>query len=70
MADNETTTTITARLPAALLEAIQGLVEDGWFRDLDDVLLEALRRYLDARPPELLERFARQDVDWGLHGRD
>jgi Arc/MetJ-type ribon-helix-helix transcriptional regulator len=64
------TTNIKAQLPAALLESMQALVEDGWFRDLDDVLVEALRRYLDARPPELLERFARQDVDWGLHGRD
>jgi Arc/MetJ-type ribon-helix-helix transcriptional regulator len=64
------TTNIQAQLPAALLESMQALVEDGWFRDLDDVLVEALRRYLDARPPELLERFARQDVDWGLHGRD
>jgi Arc/MetJ-type ribon-helix-helix transcriptional regulator len=64
------TTNIQAQLPAALLESMQALVEDGWFRDLDDVLVEALRRYLDARPPDLLERFARQDVDWGLHGRD
>ncbi len=63
-------TTVQARIPTRLLEEMQALVEAGWFRDLDDLLLEAVRRYLDARRPELMERFLRQDVEWGLNGRD
>lgn len=63
-------TTLQVRLPARLLAEMQALVRDGTFRDLDDLLLEALRHYLDARPPELTERFMRQDVLWGLHGED
>ena len=35
-----------------------------------DLLHHYPRDYLDARRPELMERFARQDVEWGLHGRD
>ena len=64
------TTTVQVRLPSRLLEDMQALVRDGSFRDLDDLFLEALRRYLDARPPELSERFMRQDAQWGLHGDD
>ncbi len=63
-------TTIQAQIPTRLLEDMQGLVQAGWFRDLDDLLVEAARRYLDARRPELLERFVRQDAQWGLHGDD
>jgi hypothetical protein len=28
----------------------------------------ALRKSLNSHRPELLERFIREDVDWGLHG--
>ncbi len=42
-------------------------LEAGWFRDINDLFLEALRRYLDSHRPELI---IRQDVKWGLHGRD
>jgi Arc/MetJ-type ribon-helix-helix transcriptional regulator len=63
-------TTVQAHLPPRLLEEMQALVADGWYRDLDDLLVDALRRYLDARRPELMERFFRQDVEWGLRGED
>jgi hypothetical protein len=63
-------TTIQAQLPTRLVSEMQSLVRDGWYRDLDDLLTDALRRYLDARRPELMERFIRQDVEWGLHGED
>ncbi len=69
MATHEVST-VQAQIPTRLLEEMQALVRDGWFRDLDDLLLSALRRYLDAHRPELMERFVRQDVEWGLHGRD
>ena len=63
-------TTIQAQLPARLVSEMQTLVRDGWYRDVDDLLTDALRRYLDARRPELMERFVRQDVEWGLRGED
>ncbi len=62
--------TVQAQIPTRLLEEMEALVRDGWFRDLDDLVLDALRRFLEAHRPELMERFVRQDVEWGLHGRD
>jgi hypothetical protein len=63
-------TLVEAHLPTRLLEEARTLVREGWYRDLDDLLVDALRCYVDARRPELLERFYRQDVEWGLHGED
>jgi Arc/MetJ-type ribon-helix-helix transcriptional regulator len=61
---------VEARFSARLLDEAKALVKDGWFEDLDSVLQEALRRYLDAHRSELLDRFVREDVAWGLGGKD
>jgi len=62
--------TIQADVPVRLLTEMQMLVEAGWFRDLDDLMLDALRRFVESHPVELMERFIREDVKWGLHGED
>lgn len=62
--------TIQMTLPPRLYEQVRALVDDGWYRDEDDIVVEALRRFLDAHRPELMERFIREDVAWGLHGKD
>ena len=46
------------------------LVKQGWFRDEQDIFYEAIRRYLDSHRPDLMEKFIRDDVEWGLHGND
>ncbi len=62
--------TIQLILPSRLYQQIRGLVAEGWFRDESDVLFEALRRFLDVHRPELMERFIREDVEWGLRGEE
>ena len=62
--------TIQTDVPVRLLTEMQMLVEAGWFRDLDDLMLDALRRFVESHPAELMERFMREDVKWGLHGED
>jgi Arc/MetJ-type ribon-helix-helix transcriptional regulator len=64
------TTTVRAQVPAGLLLQVESLVEDGWFEDVNDVIVDALRRYLEARRPELMELYIWQDVEWGLHGEN
>ena len=63
-------TRIETQLPAALVAEMEALVAAGWFRDRDTLLADALRRYLESHRPQLLERFAREDVEWGLRGRE
>ncbi len=60
--------TIQAELPERLYQEIQALVQGGRFPDEGELLREALRRYLDAHRPDLMEDFIRSDVEWGLSG--
>jgi hypothetical protein len=62
------TATVQTDVPVRLLTEMQTLVEVGWFRDPDELMLDALRRFVESHRAELLERFIRDDVDWGLGG--
>ncbi|MGB5635550.1 MAG: hypothetical protein WBM86_22610 [Waterburya sp.] len=62
------TAPIQTEVPISLINQAQKLVDAGWFRDLDEIVLDALRRFLDSHREELMEDFIRQDVEWGLTG--
>ncbi len=59
---------ITFSIPDQLYKQMETLLRDGWFRDCEEILNLALRKFLNSHRPELLERFFREDVAWGLHG--
>ena len=61
---------IQAELPAALAAQAQTFVAAGCATDLDDLLAEALRRFLESHASELTDTFMKEDVQWGLHGDD
>ena len=61
--------TIQVDLPVRLHEQMRVLVEEGWFQDESGLLVEALRRFLETHRSELMERFIREDTEWGLRGR-
>jgi hypothetical protein len=46
--------TVQTEIPDKLYKEAESLVREGWFRD----------------EGELLEKFIRDDVEWGLHGND
>jgi len=60
--------TIQMEVPEQLYEKAMGLVREGWFRDEKDIFSEAIRRFIESHQPELLEKFVRDDVKWGLYG--
>ena len=62
--------TIQTEVPEQLYRKAQLLVREGWFRDEQNIFSEAIRRFLDAHQPELIDKFVRQDVEWGLRGKD
>lgn len=64
------TTRLQTEIPTELLKEAQQLVEAGWFRSLDEVMLAALRRFVESHRADLMETFIRQDVEWGLEGHD
>ncbi len=60
---------IEAELPAALAAQARAFVAEGCANDLDDLLAEALRRFLESHASELTEAFMKEDAQWGLHWR-
>jgi len=62
--------TIQTQLPEQIYKKALDLVNQGWFRDEQDIFSEAIRRYLDSHRPDLMEKFIRDDIEWGLHGND
>ena len=65
-----TTTAMAVHLPPRLVEQMDTAVQAGWFSDLDTLIVEALRRYLETHQLESQEHFLRQNVDWACKGRD
>ena len=65
-----TTITLETRLPAKLHQEVERLVDIGWYNDTNDVLLDALRRFLNTHRVDALERHVHEDVEWGLYGRE
>ena len=70
MALDAEATLVQAKVPARLLAEAQTLVEGGWFASVDQLMLDALRRFLESHPAEMMEQFVREDIEWGLHGKD
>ena len=62
--------TIQTEVPEQLYKKALNLVKEGWFRDEKDIFNDAIRRYLETHQPDVMEKFIRDDVEWGLHGRD
>lgn len=60
--------TTTIKLPSRLAEQVNLHVQQGWFNDLNSLVVEALRRYLETHNGEFIERFVSEDVEWGLKG--
>lgn len=63
-------TSIQAHIPDELARQAQALVKRGWMGNLDELIAESLRRYLESHQEALTEGFIREDVAWGLKGGD
>jgi hypothetical protein len=62
--------TIHAEVPDQLWQQAQSLVQQGWANNLEEVINEALCRYLESHQDVLNDAFIQEDVEWGLHGDD
>lgn len=61
---------IKVNCPDDLAAELERLVAEGWEDSAEDAIVEAIRRYLRVRRPEVLEKHLKADIAWGLHGRD
>jgi Arc/MetJ-type ribon-helix-helix transcriptional regulator len=59
---------LQTEIPLALLVQVEDWVNQGCFRSIDDVILDALRQYLESSRTDLMVAFVRQDNERGLTG--
>jgi hypothetical protein len=65
-----TKTTIQAELPPELTARALASVQEGWASDFNELLADALRRFLEWHSARLTESMVMSVVQWGLHGHD
>lgn len=63
-------TIIQAELPPELTARALSFVQDGWALDMNELLAEALRRFLESHSTQVTESMVMSDVKWGLYGND
>ena len=63
-------TIIQAEIPEQLCQQAELLVQQGWASNVQEIINDALRRYLESHQESLTEAFIQEDVEWGLHGND
>ena len=68
--DTERTVIVEAVLPTRLVAQMKLLVDQGWFPGIDELIADAVRRFLETHSPERIEHSIWQDVEWGLYGTD
>jgi len=63
-------TTIKTEISDQLWQHAQSMVEKGWVHNMDELITESIRRYLESHQDAISERFIREDIEWGLHGQE
>ncbi len=61
---------IKTKIPDQLWQQAQSMVEQGRINNMDSLITESIRRYIESHQQTTNEDFIREDVDWGLHGKD
>lgn len=46
------------------------MIKEGLINNMDSLIVESMRRYIESHQPTTREDFIREDIDWGLHGKD
>ena len=67
---NVMTTIIHAEIPEQLAKRAQQMVDQGWATNIESIIAESLRRYLESHQEAITQQFIREDVEWGLNGND
>lgn len=62
--------TLRAEVPDQLYNQVTALVKDGWFPNKNEIVFEAIHRFIDSHSGSLMEKYIRDDVEWGLHGSE
>lgn len=63
-------THIETNIPDQLWQQAQNMVKQGGINNMDSLIVESMRRYIESHQQTTSEDFIREDIDWGLRGKD
>ncbi|MBW3019580.1 ribbon-helix-helix domain-containing protein [Candidatus Woesearchaeota archaeon] len=61
---------IPAKLTPKMLEEIDEIIHDGWYANRSELIRDAIREMVKRMKAERLEAAIKDDVKWGLYGKD
>jgi Arc/MetJ-type ribon-helix-helix transcriptional regulator len=61
---------IQIELPEKLAQALEALIEQGWFPNEEEAIRFALLEFMQGDRFELLEQLQREDIAWALRQKD
>lgn len=62
--------TIPAKITKKLVVEMDRLIEDGWYANRSEFIRGAIRDTIKKNKIERLEEAIKEDVEWGLHGKN
>ena len=62
--------TIPAKVTKKLVLEIDELIKEGWYANRSDFIRDAIRQTIKKTKLERMEDSIKEDVEWGLHGKD
>ncbi|MBI4449028.1 hypothetical protein HY641_03315 [Candidatus Woesearchaeota archaeon] len=64
------TETIPAKVTGRLASEMDQVIEEGWYANRSELIRDAVRNLLRKIKVERLEAAVKEDVAWGLYGKD
>lgn len=61
---------VQVEITDVLLQQAQSLVQHGWVKNIQQLVEESLRRFVESHQETLTEQFIQDDIRWGLYGDD
>ena len=61
---------IPAKMTPRILQEMDAIIHDGWYANRSEFIRNAVREMIKKMKSERLEAAIKDDVKWGLYGKD
>lgn len=61
---------IPAKITPRLLGEMDEIIKEGWYANRSELIRDAVREIIRKTKTERFEAALKEDVQWGLHGKD
>jgi Arc/MetJ-type ribon-helix-helix transcriptional regulator len=61
---------IPTKITPRLIDEIDEIIHEGWYANRSELIRDAIREMIKRMKADRLEIAIKEDVKWGLHGKD